>query len=416
VIFVNHSKISPANETPVLIFLFVGLALASPLVFPITISWDGFLYLGSGHAILHDEMASQYHWLRDPLYPLLVGVLNETQIPYAITIVQSFLLLSGIYLFARGIFSGESKFRLVGATLPTYAFVHGFSMAILQQALIVFLSGVLVYGIFSPGKHRHRILVVLLSLLLLTLTSTVVAVGALALIFLYLLLNKDIRWKTKILASVSSFLVVLLVFLSWTGFKQTFDDSSSNYQGQRYFWEMDDYNSFVLPDKILAIPSVIGALNSIGVEFYYGDYFPAGAETRLFGVPTLREDQVCGRLFPGPVEYLSKSNLNSPSYCVNSTVLWIGSKVNTLLGYLLPICSMLGFGLLVGKAFRAFRRKAHLSALAMLAGQILLIPFWFGNVAISRLGLVALITNLLILFIALGSPKKRISELKSLLG
>ncbi len=408
-------RFSSSKETAVLILLFLAFSLVTPLLFPITISWDGYLYLGSGHAILNDEMSSQYHWLRDPLYPLLVGLLNETQIPYLITIVQSFLLLSGIYLLARGIFSRQSKFRLVGATLLTFAFVHGFSSAILQQALIVFLSGVLVFGIFAAEKHRNRILLVLVSLIFLALTSTVVAVGALALVFLYLLLNKDISWRSKILSSLSSFLVVLAVFLSWTAWKQTFNDSASNYEGQRYFWEMGDYNSFVLPDKIIAIPSVIGALNSIGVEFYYGDYFPVGAETRLFGVPSLREDQVCGRHFPGPAEYLSKSNLNTPAYCVNSTVLDMGSKINSLLGYLLPIFSMLGLGISVAMAVRAVARKAHIAALAMVAGQILLIPFWFGNVAISRLGLVGLITNLLILFIAFGSPKQRIAELRQLL-
>jgi site-specific recombinase len=93
----------------------------------------------------------------------------------------------------------------------------------------------------------------------------------------------------------------------------------------------------------------------------------------------------------------------------------MGSKINSLLGYLLPIFSMLGLGISVAMAVRAVARKAHIAALAMVAGQILLIPFWFGNVAISRLGLVGLITNLLILFIAFGSPKQRIAELRQLL-
>lgn len=412
VIFVKSLSAEGLQGKIILVGLLTVISVVTAFTLPTTITWDGYLYLGSGHALIHNEMASQYQWLRDPLYPLFIGWLSELNIPRAFTFIQAFLLSGGIYLLARCVFSKVGASRTILGTIFTYAFVYGFATAILQQSLIIFLSALLIHGIFAIKKLWLRIVLVSVSLILLSLTSTVVALGGLILTGAYLLLDSRLCWREKILSGIASALLVLIPFSVWTGLKSSFDGQPSNYPGQRYFWEMGDYNTFSLPDKLIAIPSVVGALNSFGVEFYYSDFFPAGAETRLFGLPNLMPEQVCGRLFPGPEEYIAKSNIYTPSYCVPETTLNVVSKFNSLLSLFLPIFSMAGFVILITKSIRYLFSRDFLIATSLLSGQLMLMPFWFGNVAISRLGLIGLIINLLALFLTVPSPKRLSLKLK----
>lgn len=376
-------------------------SVLTTLAYPLTTTWDGYLYLGSGDALIHGKMQQQYHWLRDPLYPFLVGILNESGLAWLITFIQALFLIVGIHLFVvtfSNIMPGL-KVRTILATLFTYLFVAGFAASLLQQALIVLLSGSLVAVVFRSRNASLKLSLVLILLFLLTLTSTVVALGGTLVFVSSVIFRPAETISKKLIAVIAAFVVVGTTFGFWNAYKSQYDSVSSFYQGQRYFWEMDSYNHFSIPDKILAIPSTFAALNSVGVEFYYDGFGVVGAESRLFGTPVLQSNEQCGRQYPGPEGYLSETKFNKPNYCANTMVFSIASVLNAALSVILPFVSLLGLIATIVLGYRFIRKRDFFGASALLSGQLLLVPFWIGNVAISRLGLVALVSNVALFFL-----------------
>lgn len=395
------SKTASTKTTFIPLGTIVLIAYFTTMVLPLTTSWDGYLYIGSGHALLNDEMARQYHWIRDPLYPFFIGVLNEVGIPRLITFIQALFLLIGIYAFAMTIAArlGGTRMQAYIATLATYVFVFGYAASILQQSLLVFLSGLFVYSLFSIRRKEFRLFSIVAILVLLALTSAVVAAGAICLLVLSQIFDDSTKKGFRFLTATLGLIAVLGSVFIWSSFKASYENAESNYPGPRNFWEMTSYNQFSIPDKVLAIPSTIVALNSVGVEFFDSSYGAVGNENRIFGTPSLEGNQSCGRNYPGPVDYIERSVFLVPSYCVEPKVVLILSAINFVLGLVLPLASFSGLLVTFWVSFPYFRKRKFHTLVAIFSGQLLLIPFWLANVAISRLGLMALIANLLILFI-----------------
>jgi hypothetical protein len=156
----------------------------------------------------------------------------------------------------------------------------------------------------------------------------------------------------------------------------------------------NEFNSYGLEEKLLAIPSTISALNGFGVEFYGGEVRRVGGEARLFGIPALMPSEKCGRYFPGPEEYLAVSTLVIPAYCVGEVPLAFIESLSPMLSFLLPVLSFIGFALLLSYSYSQIRCKNYLIVLALLSPQISIFAYTIANGAISRYGVAPIALNL----------------------
>ena len=71
------------------------------LLNPLVVTWDSYLYVGSGYAISNDLMESQYHWLREPLYPLILTLFDGLGSYRPLLVIQTISIMMALILWSK---------------------------------------------------------------------------------------------------------------------------------------------------------------------------------------------------------------------------------------------------------------------------------------------------------------------------
>lgn len=118
----------------------------SLLVVPLKITVDGSLYISSAKSLYSMEIIENYHWVREPIYPMLLRFINDTfgSSDLGIIFIQSIFLMSATILVVFIFFEyfNITKFSLFSAGIlfvllinPYYLLFSGLP---LQQSLFAF--------------------------------------------------------------------------------------------------------------------------------------------------------------------------------------------------------------------------------------------------------------------------------------
>jgi hypothetical protein len=361
---------------------------------PLVVTWDSYLYVGSGYAISHNLMESQYHWLREPLYPFILSLVSTSNNLRLLVMLQTVLIMSAIILWSKVLthfkIMPNPKQRIL-TVLLSFSFVWGFGGTLLLQSLWIFLSASLAFCLTKWSIETKKYLPhISLTLILIQTLSTVFFFCSTLAVTLIIIVKKIYDGK-KIAVSIA---ITIMVFVpsfttlgSWEYFKNTHSLKEQIYNDSTEFWNAQRYNGWNIADKIIGIPSTFLALNSLGVEFYQGGFYEPASESRGFGMPSFENSESCGRFFPGPEVYLEKATLPRLNSCVANNVLIQISKVNKVAKYAYSIVIWIGFWCLVQLA-RERNRKRDYRLLSIVFFPILIqSPYLISNAGISRLGI-----------------------------
>lgn len=384
----KHSIYGNSN----LSFLIVSVILGA--ITPPTITWDSYLYLGSGYGILHGLMSTQYHWLREPGYPFFVQVLSFVGNLQLVVIVQTLFIMISILLVYTKI---ESKFNLTytklirnAAVLITFICCWGFGSTILQQSCLLFLTALLLYVLASTFANKYFFYASLsIILLFIQLVSSVYYFGALLTVTLALLFKERFTWKFlthQLIIIIAIAIPSLTTFGIWENFKNYQTKKNELYQDATEFWNAQPYNHFDLEQKLVAVPSTFMGLNSLGVEFYYSNFQTVGSEMELFGVPSFSQAEKCGKEFPGPTYYVEHAKLPNLATCTHFPLALSIEDKFKFVQALIPIFSWCGFIVIASFFVTNFRRRQYQCAVLALLPMTLESPYLVSNGAISRLG------------------------------
>ena len=371
---------------------------------PPVITWDSYLYLGSGYGLFRGLIEYQYHWLREPGYPAFIDLLVRIDGIRLVVLVQTALIMAGIILLMGSIdqiVKSNSYKKRNSIIILVFLLTWGFGTTILQQALVFFLFSLLLRCITSPRKKNILKFVGLASILvLIELISTVYFFGAAFAVTMFTFLQPN-HFRKKIIGSLLIPLAVLLpalgTFASWEIFKNHQQYTKEIYQDSTEFWKAQPYNNFNFGQKILAVPSTFLALNSLGVEFYYANFNPVASESSLFATPIFSKGDECGKLFPGPQKYIEEAILPALQACVPFNSMLKFSQINRFGSILISLMSWIGF-LSILNMFRTRNVKLSDPRFTFLIFPFFVeVPFLFSNAAISRLGFPSTV-----IFITLG--------------
>lgn len=151
-------------DLPVVLVTAIALALMTPIV----ITWDGYLYVQSSIYVFGSEAVANYHWLREPLYPL---ILKSARIVFGgadvfLIFVQACALAVAALLIADAFARGR---RLMKWAIYVAIVFNPISMvyaaAVLQTVWIILFVAIftrlIIYAWQSPPAATHRVLTLL---------------------------------------------------------------------------------------------------------------------------------------------------------------------------------------------------------------------------------------------------------------
>jgi hypothetical protein len=375
-------------------FFLISASAVVGLLNPLVVTWDSYLYIGSGQAISDNLMETQYHWLREPLYPLILSFLDNSISYRMLVIIQTISIMVALILWSRVLSNFDLKLDVkyrIPVILMSFTFLWGFGGTVLLQSFWILLAALLVYILTEWSLNDKKnlpyvafLLVVIQSLSSIFFFCSTLAVGLIIVI-------KKVSEGRRLLFSVGILLLILIPgltsFGTWEYFKNTHSFESQIYKDSTEFWNAQSYNEWNGFDKILAIPSTFLALNSMGVEFYMTGFYPVSTESRFFGAPTFNTSEKCGRFFPGPEKYISESRLPRIGTCVLSNGLIELSSINKITRYLYPLMAWLGFLVTIWE-IRDLANKNKYKHLSILMFVFLIqTPYLLSNAGISRLGI-----------------------------
>jgi hypothetical protein len=124
------------------ILSFLGLlSLLTLYITPWIIPPDGSLYLSSARSIFTEDMFQNYHWMREPLYPIFLKILLFSKNLFFVMFVQSALVGCSVFLIYKSFafFVQFEAWQKFSAAFLSFLFVRGFATEILMQALLLFI-------------------------------------------------------------------------------------------------------------------------------------------------------------------------------------------------------------------------------------------------------------------------------------
>lgn len=411
----KHKNVKIKSSFKLRLVLAIGTLILF-FVTPISIFWDSYLYLGSSESLFTSNFASNYHWVREPGYPLLIKLMSYGIGIQGIIFFQFLLTWSGVILFVeslKNIFktNEETKYLYLGSFL-SLAIAAGYASSVLQQTYFIFAVALAINILVVPRNNLTRILLTLLIAVFSSLISVILFCGLIS-IFLFHLISTRVFDRERLKQSFALFLVIFLsgstVTATWYGFKSTQDPTARIYQDAWNFWEFD--NTWEFRDanlvkqyayRISEAPSVIFALSQFGVETTYKEKGLVSGETQVFVANKFLPEHTCGRYFPGPQDYIEKTRIKIPSVCRNT----FGIKpINALHLFLVPAIPFLGLLAFLIALYAPFLFGLRTSVL-ILFPIVSLSPYILSSAGASRYGAPQLVYAPLLIAIAITSLRK----------
>ncbi len=331
-------------------FLFISIATLLAFLYPLTVTWDGYLYIGSGFSLFTNNFLTDYHWLREPAYPIFIRICYAIG-GYTFLIFIQFSLLTIAILQTKRLIEklipiAGKRNLWIGSYLALFT-LAGYAATILQQVLFISIT-VALMSLLQKKESSHRLMGIGLLSILAALTSVLLFVGLCAAIFFLAVIKGDLR---KNVAKISLPFIIfsscgIMAESTWYVFKNSQNTSISKYQDNVNFWEKPQ-GSTSLYDTVTKIPAIFAAVNSFGPGNDQNMWQSVGLENRIYGTPLFTADQICGKFIYGPQDYISKVKIPLISKCSNSEGISILNSINRILGALIPFISLFGLFLML---------------------------------------------------------------------
>lgn len=397
----------------------IFLALINLLIFimtPISVFWDSYLYLGSSSSLFTDNFLENYHWVREPGYPLFIKITTSLMGAEGQIFCQYILSWLGVIFFIdslKHVFktNRESK-ALYLAGIFSLALSAGYASSVLQQIFFIFTVSATMNLIIVPRTAKRKIILAILIGLLSSLVSVILFSGILTIFFFYFVITAVLN-RRNVNQAITLILVVFLtgsvVTGSWYSFKSGQDQTKRIYQDAWNFWEFE--NTWEYQDdnpikryayRISEVPSVIFALNQFGVETTYSQKGLVSGETQTFVANKFSSDSACGRYLPGPAEYIERSQLQIPSFCRNAIGLSMVNFIHLILSPAIPLFGLASFMVILYAPFLYGASVTFMILIPMMS----LSPYILSSAGASRYGAPQLIFAPLLISMWLQSRKK----------
>jgi hypothetical protein len=387
-----------------------GVVLA--LFYPLTVTWDSYLYIGSGLSLFTNHFLTDYHWLREPGFPLLFRICYVIGGYSFLVYLQFFLLVTAIFqikrLIERLIPGVPKKTLWLGSYLALFT-LAGYAAAVLQQVLFISIT-VALMNLVSQKKSTNQLVGIGLIAIVAALTSILLFVGLCAALFLLALVKGNIR------ANVVKLVLPILIFTSfgmivestWYVYKNSQNTTISKYPDNVNFWDKPQ-GSISKYETITKIPAIFAAINSFGPGNDSNIWQPVGLENKIYGTPSFTTEHSCGKFIYGPQDYISKIKVPVSSRCTNSSIVRIINDFNRVFAALIPFTSFFGFIFLL-----YLRRNAIDSNIGILFLPALSqFPYLIANYGGSRYGVAQLLLASFIFPMAFSHLTKIILQQKN---
>ena len=392
---VDRIRISKLTQMLVLESVFViFISLSRPML----LSFDSYLYLASAKSLFNSDFGKWFHFLREPGYPMFLKAIlwvGHNHL-WVVGLIQSLLLLFCIHFFLKKVFL-QFKYRLFIFSIMKYfllVLTLGYGNAILQQAVFISfasMASIFILEVYQEPKVRFPLTKTFLFTSLASFFSVILAISFLASITLIVLIK---LMKTKSTQDKNLFFVsmitLVLILGPWFFAKSQIDIGINNFQDKKFFWEYKYDDDGTLKHVYRSLET-LGGLISATPEIYGGiPRNPAASENLIFGTLSDGPNSPCLNLFPGPDlyaqyldNYLNTSN-NCNEYIQNLNFAALGS-----LGKALYPLSVVGLVIALGS--RVFQNQ--ISFALSIYPLLLLIPYIYAGVGISRLGVTSLLIS-----------------------
>jgi hypothetical protein len=371
---------------------------------PPIVSFDGKLYLASGKSLNSlEEMKSFYHWIREPMYPMLIFVslkISGLQLLFFIQMILASLgialtLHSWLQLSAR---IWAKQYQLLAVVLSS-ALIHGYTTSVLQVSLFILLIGGmtnLVHNVFICSYSRKVVFLKVFSIsIYAALLSLNAALTILIFVFLIYLFSQERKLLQKCL--LVSLFSIALVLTSWNQVKATVNTGESVFRGVES--PSEGIKLFLIPGNLGAnlekIQQSPFSLLGLAPDRFDGLTFQQlSFEQRIYGLPLFDENIRCGKFDPSIPEIDSYvSNTLILGRCLGDDSRNFLNVVNFALGKLLPLIGIFFIVILL-----TFRKLVFDNRIALLAPISLLLPYMALGAANSRYGAPVLIFGVISMF------------------
>ncbi len=389
---ISLSRVKSKHILVIETFIVTLMSLARP----IQVSFDSYLYLSSAKSLFSKDFEKWFHFLREPGYPFFLKIILEVgnNHLWLVGVIQSCLILFAVHAFLYQFFKIIPCAKIVSVCSRYFILllVLGYGNAILQQAIFIsfvgFVSAHLVSVVSSEKQDTAPWKCVFFAFV----ASSLSVILAVALLGTYLVTFtiKSLERRSIIFPKcvLLVFAVTLTVLGSWFVMKSNIDISKNVFQDKKFFWEYK-YDEDGTALHIYRSLETLGGLLSATPETYGGiPRNPAAAENLIFGVLQDNSSSQCLNLFPGPELHTLYNQvvIATSAFCLKGFQT-IDLRLLGLFGKILyPVGAL---GVIMFLVMSVFRSK-RLFTLALFP-ILLLFPYVYAGVGISRLGVTSIL-------------------------
>lgn len=373
----------PKKHEIFLITIFFVLGAAN--LARVYVSWDGYLYLASAKALFRPEFFTNYHWIREPLYPILLRLthifLGSSDIGFAL--LNSSILGLAIYFLLIKIKLQRYKIYAIYFLIYGNTLTIGFIGSILQQVLIganliaIFTLGIIIYeNTYKKITKQDKIYIFAIAFG--TAINTFILYPVFCVIYLFAIVLQ--LYKRTLIKNgkfiIMSFIIFMLTVLTWQIYKNensqlTFGIFTDKISPNTY---SSSFRDPLIPKNDI-FTGLLGLTSDVGEN----DYFKS--EILTFGLGT--ENSVaenCGFFNTGEikvVEYVDNYVTNSCKPTFFYKLLLYNQKISLFLYHAVVLT------LLIGNLL-CLRKSRGLVVLVNLTCWTFFSVYFFFGMGISR--------------------------------
>jgi hypothetical protein len=371
-----------------LFLLYIIFTMSVTIFIPLTISWDGVLYIASGKSLFTSNFPSWYLSMKEPGYAFLVWLsLYFGNSLFGLVIIQAILLgISGVMLHKIV----NQKFKLTNKTTTVIVMlgillVRGYASSVLQQTLFLFfyvLGMFLVYRI-NEMKNLKVMMLFFFTYGMFGASTSMIIPAIFVLTILLAVIFQNIEFKKAILIVTSILLGVVTFAAPWFSTTSSIDQTKQITPSCASTLCISGFkpNANWL-EKSNQIAASIPALLYISNETYFSQNSKTFiAQTSLaYGNPLFNIGTDCIRLQENDVRVYNLISKDIKSFCPNQDVRKIQNAVSSVLT---PFFPLFGYSYLFLLSVAILKRKKEfIPVMSILAATV--IAYALNGTGISR--------------------------------
>ncbi len=384
------------------LFFYCGIGLVYWVNIPLTVTWDSQLYILSAESLFTNLMSSNYHWVREPLYPLFLRISNFNNVNLELVKNLQFIALNfSLYYLSLVISKLFKNYIYMFSGLVSFAFLAGYAATVLQQSLIVVV--VVCHIVLNIRLNNNKEIArgdrfkVVLLMTLTGLLSVILLVPSILNFFVMMVYKKKTPINTnRLIVNFAVLLTIpILTQFTWNLYKlESLSVAQRVYDDEPYFWKSSNSGQSVF-QRIFFIPSTFFGITGVAPEIYKGNSMDVNGENQLFAFPSNINEYPCGRIFPGPPNVLESISGVSLEVCQKQIGQNFMNNLNKIIQRIFPLLSLL---CLIYCMVLGFKKNQEIFSIALFP-FLVISPYLVGGFGISRYGIpLILLYSILIVY------------------